>query len=68
MPPHPTPIFAAPNASVVPEVVPLDSDTESEGDVREIQWQMDSKKKRLKDDVKAWIVELREKKWKEKAD
>jgi len=29
---------------------------------------MDAEKKRLEDDVKAWIVKLREKKWKEKAD
>ena len=29
---------------------------------------MDAKKKRLEDDVKNQIVELREKKWKEKAD
>ena len=29
---------------------------------------MDTKRKRLKDNVKAWIVELREKKQKEKAD
>ena len=67
MPPHPTPIFTAPNASVVLEVVLSDLDTESEGDVMEIQQQMDAEKKRLEDDVKAWIVELREKKWKEKA-
>jgi len=28
---------------------------------------MDAKKKRLEVDMKAWIFELREKKWKEKA-
>ena len=55
MPPHPTPIFA-------------DSDAKSEGDVAVIQQQMDAEKKRLEDDVNAWIVELRENKWKEKAD
>jgi len=43
------------------------SDTESEGDVAEIQQQMNAKKKRLKDDAKAQIVKLREKKQKEKA-
>jgi len=67
MPPHPTPIFVAHNASIVPETVPSDSDTELEGDVAEIQQQMDAEKKRLEDDAKAQIVELREKKWKEKA-
>ena len=67
MPPCPPPIFTAPNASIVPEAVPSDLDTESEGDVAEIQQQMDAEKKRLKDEVKACIVELREKKQKEKA-
>ena len=67
MPPHPIPVFTAPDAPVVPDAVPLDLDTESEGDVMEIQWQMDAKKKRLEVDMKAWIFELREKKWKEKA-
>src|SRR5882724_5464604 len=67
MPPCPTPIFMAPYSSIVPEAVPSDSDIESEGDVTEIQQQMDAKKKRLEDNMKAWIVELREKKWKEKA-
>jgi len=37
MPPHPTPIFMAPNASIVPEAVPSELDAESEGDVMEIQ-------------------------------
>ena len=68
MPPHPIPIFAAPDASIVPEAVPLDSDTESEGDVMEIQQQMDAKKKRPENEAKAQIVKLREKKQKEKAD
>ena len=68
MPPHPTPNFVVPDVSVVPEAVTLDLDTESEGDVTEIQQQMDAEKKRLEDDVKTWIVELREKRWKERAD
>ena len=67
IPPHPTPIFTAPNAPIVPEAVPLQLDTKSEDDVTEIQQQMDAKKKRLEDAMKARIGESREKKLKEKA-
>ena len=68
MPPCPTPIFVAPDAPIVPEAVPLESYTELEGDVMEIQQQMDAERKRLKDAAKTRIEELREKKQKEKAD
>ena len=68
MPPHPIPVFTAPDAPVVPDAVPLDLDTESEGDVMEIQQKMDAKRKRLKDAMKAQFDELREKKQKEKVD
>ena len=69
MPPHPTPIFAAPNAPIpiVPEAIPLELNSKLEDDVMEIQRQMDAEKKRLEDAVKAKIGELRDKKWKEKA-
>ena len=59
MPPSPTPIFTAPDAPVVPEAVPSDSDTESGGDVMEIQQQMDAERKRLEDAIKAQIEDLR---------
>ena len=65
MPPHPTRVFVAPDAPIVLEAVPSDFDTESESNVMEIHQQMDAKKK-LKENVKACIVELREKKQQEK--
>jgi len=68
MPPCATPIFAAPDVPIVMKAVPLDLDTELEGDVMEIQQQLDVERKRLEDDAKAQIIELREKKQKEKAD
>ena len=70
MPPFPTPIFMAPNAPipVVLEAILLELDTKSEDNVMEIQQQIDAKKKRLEDAVKAKIGEFRDKKWKEKAD
>jgi len=70
MPPHPTPIFAAPNAPipVITEAIPPESNTKLEDDVVEIQQQMDAKKKRLEDTMKAKIGELRDKNRKETAD
>ena len=69
MPPFPTPTFVATNASIpiIPEVILPESGSESEEDVMEIQRQMDAKKKRFKDATKAKVGELRDKKWKEKA-